>query len=73
MGTAVAITTNSHKGLPTNTSVGKFLPNVRYEIVKDDGVLAAPGEHGQLWVTGPSVASHYVDSDQASVFSYSCN
>lgn len=65
MGTAVAITPNAQKGLPTNTSVGKFLPGVRYEVVKDDGALAVPGEQGQLWLTGPAVASHYVDSDQA--------
>lgn len=36
-------------------SVGKPVPTVEVRVVTDDGIDAAPGERGEVWIKGPTV------------------
>jgi 4-coumarate--CoA ligase len=51
----------------TPGSAGVFIPGVRARIVKPDGTLAKPGEQGELYVTGPSMALGYYKNEKACV------
>jgi len=46
-------------------SAGVFIPGLRARIVKPDGTLARPGEQGELYVTGPSMALGYHNNEKA--------
>ncbi|KAJ7032416.1 acetyl-CoA synthetase-like protein [Mycena alexandri] len=43
-------------------AVGYLLPGFTARVVKPDGSLAGIGESGELYVTGPSLATHYVNN-----------
>ncbi|KAJ7087682.1 phenylacetyl-CoA ligase [Mycena belliarum] len=47
-------------------AVGHLLPGFTARVVKPDGSLAGVGESGELHVTGPSLASHYVNNEKIS-------
>ncbi|KAJ6624200.1 amp dependent CoA ligase [Mycena sp. CBHHK59/15] len=47
-------------------SVGHLLPGFTARVVKRDGSLAGPGETGELYVTGPSLAIYYVNNKKIS-------
>ncbi|KAJ7185242.1 amp dependent CoA ligase [Mycena filopes] len=47
-------------------AVGHLLPGFTARVVKPDGSLAGIGETGELYVTGPSLATHYVNNEQIS-------
>ena len=51
----------------TPGSAGVFIPGVRARIMKPDGTLAKPGEQGELYVTGPSMALGYYSNEKACV------
>jgi 4-coumarate--CoA ligase len=51
----------------TPGSSGVFIPGVRALIVKPDGKLAKPGEQGELYVTGPSMALGYHNNEKGCV------
>ncbi|KAJ3574028.1 hypothetical protein NP233_g2050 [Leucocoprinus birnbaumii] len=46
-------------------SSGRLLPGVKARVLKSDGTLAGEGEQGELMITGPSMASYYLDNPQA--------
>ncbi|KAL9716547.1 hypothetical protein Ac2012v2_000995 [Leucoagaricus gongylophorus] len=46
-------------------SVGRLLPGLKARVIKSDGALAEEGERGQLFVTGPSMASYYLGNPTA--------
>jgi len=48
--------------MPKSASVGRFLPGISYRVVTADGKPANPGEAGELWVSGPSRATGYLDN-----------
>jgi 4-coumarate--CoA ligase len=54
----------------TPGSAGVFIPGVRARIVKPDGTLAKPGEQGELYVTGPSMALGYYKNEEACVLQF---
>ena len=41
--------------------IGTPLPGVRYEVRREDDTLAAPGEVGELFISGPAVALGYLN------------
>ncbi|KAJ7152691.1 amp dependent CoA ligase [Mycena crocata] len=47
-------------------AVGHLLPGFTARVLKSDGSLAGVGESGELYVTGPSLAIHYVNNQQIS-------
>ncbi|KAJ6559825.1 amp dependent CoA ligase [Mycena capillaripes] len=47
-------------------AVGHLLPGSTACVIKADGSLASIGETGELYVTGPSCATHYVNNEQIS-------
>jgi len=49
-------------------SVGRLLPGLKARVIKSDGALAEEGERGQLFVTGPSMASYYLGDPTAYVY-----
>ncbi|KAL9710393.1 hypothetical protein Ac2012v2_006694 [Leucoagaricus gongylophorus] len=49
----------------TAGSAGRLLPGFKARVIKSDGTLAGEGERGQLFVTGPSVASYYLGNPAA--------
>ena len=51
----------------TPGSAGVFIPGLRARIVKPDGTVAKPGEPGELYVTGPSMALGYHNNEKACV------
>ncbi|KAH9903423.1 amp dependent CoA ligase [Cubamyces lactineus] len=51
--------------LGTPGSGGVLLPGCTARVVRPDGSLAAPGEPGELVVTGPSMALGYMNNPQA--------
>lgn len=54
----------------TPGSAGVFIPGVRARIVKANGSLAKPGEQGELYVTGPSMALGYHKNEEAYVLKF---
>ncbi|KXN86772.1 4-coumarate--CoA ligase-like 7 [Leucoagaricus sp. SymC.cos] len=46
-------------------SAGRLLPGIKARVMKPDGTLADEGERGELLVTGPSMASYYLDNPMA--------
>ena len=46
---------------PAFGSAGKFLPGISARVVKEDGTDALQRESGELWVTGPAMASEYLN------------
>ena len=52
----------------TAGSAGRLLPGFKARVIKSDGTLAGEGERGQLFVTGPSVASYYLGNPAAYVY-----
>ena len=52
----------------TAGSAGRLLPGYKARVIKSDGTLAGEGERGQLFVTGPSVASYYLGNPTAYVY-----
>jgi acyl-CoA synthetase (AMP-forming)/AMP-acid ligase II len=51
----------------TPGSAGVFIPGLRARIMKPDGTVARPGEQGELYVTGPSMALGYHNNEKACV------
>jgi acyl-coenzyme A synthetase/AMP-(fatty) acid ligase len=51
----------------TPGSAGVFIPGLRARIMKPDGTVARPGEQGELYVTGPSMALGYYNNEKACV------
>ncbi|KAJ7872930.1 amp dependent CoA ligase [Mycena leptocephala] len=47
-------------------AVGYLLPGFTARVLKADGSLAGIGESGELYVTGPSCATRYVNNEQLS-------
>ena len=47
-------------------SIGRAIPNVEIQIVKDDGAVAAPGEVGELVARGANIASGYWNNPKES-------
>ncbi|KAF7365573.1 hypothetical protein MVEN_00430700 [Mycena venus] len=47
-------------------SGGRLLPGNTARVVKQDGTLAGPGETGELYIKGPSLATHYVNNEKIS-------
>ncbi|KAJ7104368.1 phenylacetyl-CoA ligase [Mycena belliarum] len=47
-------------------AVGHLLPGFTARVVKHDGALAERGESGELYVAGPSLATHYVNNEKIS-------
>ncbi|KAJ7643428.1 phenylacetyl-CoA ligase, partial [Mycena polygramma] len=47
-------------------AVGHLLPGCTARVVKPDGSLGGVCETGELYVTGPSLATHYVNNEQLS-------
>jgi amino acid adenylation domain-containing protein len=45
----------------TGSPIGRPLPGFEALVVDDDGTPVAPGEVGELWLTGPQVAGRYLD------------
>lgn len=45
-------------------AVGHLLPGFIARVVKSDGSLAGIGESGELYVKGPSLATHYVNNEK---------
>lgn len=41
--------------------IGTIIPNVDFYVVTPDGQLAAPGESGELWISGDLVARGYLN------------
>ncbi|KAJ6517906.1 acetyl-CoA synthetase-like protein [Mycena vitilis] len=54
-----------HRRVATE-AVGHSLPGCTARVVKPDGSLAGVGETGELYVAGPSLATHYVNNEQLS-------
>lgn len=46
-------------------SSGRLLPGIKARVIKADGSLAGEGEQGELLITGPSMASCYLDNPKA--------
>jgi len=46
-------------------STGQLLPGVRVRVLKPDGSLARPGEEGELFMSGPSIALGYYKNPEA--------
>ncbi|KAJ6586722.1 phenylacetyl-CoA ligase [Mycena sp. CBHHK59/15] len=47
-------------------SAGYLLPGFTARVVKEDGSLAGRGETGELYLSGPSLATHYVNNEKMS-------
>ncbi|KAJ7226306.1 phenylacetyl-CoA ligase [Mycena rebaudengoi] len=47
-------------------AVGHLLPGFAARVVKIDGTLAKPGESGELYVRGPSLALYYANNEKIS-------
>ncbi|KAJ7166412.1 acetyl-CoA synthetase-like protein [Mycena crocata] len=47
-------------------SGGRLLPGNTARVVKSDGAVAGPGETGELYIKGPSLAIHYVNNEKIS-------
>jgi len=62
-GTTVAMTSLSQT--PVLGSTGKTLPGISIRVVKEDGSIAVQGELGELWVSGPAMASEYMNNPAA--------
>ena len=62
--TTVAIIPPSQR-LGTVGSAGQLIPGIIARVVKSDGSLAKEGEQGELVVTGPSMATGYMNSEAA--------
>jgi acyl-CoA synthetase (AMP-forming)/AMP-acid ligase II len=45
-------------------AVGHLLPGFAARVVKIDGTLAKPGEWGELYVRGPSLALYYANNEK---------
>jgi len=56
--------------MPLLGVLGGYCPDSRFKarVIKSDGTLAGEGERGQLFVTGPSVASYYLGNPAAYVY-----
>ncbi|KAJ6624199.1 phenylacetyl-CoA ligase [Mycena sp. CBHHK59/15] len=48
------------------SSGGHLLPGFTARVMKRDGSIAGPGETGELYVTGPSLAIHYLNNEKIS-------
>ncbi len=46
-------------------SAGRLLPGIKARVIKPDGTLAGDGEQGELLISGPSMASGYLDNEAA--------
>jgi acyl-CoA synthetase (AMP-forming)/AMP-acid ligase II len=55
-------------GTPGSAEV--FIPGIRARMVKPDGSLAKSGEHGELYITGPSMALRYYNEKACVEFRY---
>jgi 4-coumarate--CoA ligase len=53
--------------LGTLGSAGQLVPGVRARVIKSDGTVAGYGEEGELHVTGPQMALHYLNNEEAYV------
>lgn len=53
------ITSNTYTGERRPGTVGQPLPGVTVELINSNGVPAAPGETGEIYVKGPSVFRRY--------------
>lgn len=52
------------KDIPVG-SCGRLVPGIRARVIKPDGTMAGEGEEGELLVTGPAMASGYLDNEAA--------
>jgi amino acid adenylation domain-containing protein len=41
--------------------IGRPLPGFRVRVMREDGLEAAPGERGELWLSGPQVTAGYLN------------
>ena len=48
-------------------SGGTLMPGCVARVIKQDGSLAAQGERGELMITGPSMATGYLNNTEACV------
>lgn len=62
--TSIAMMPPAQK-LATVGSVGHLMPGTVARVLKPDGSLASEGERGELVVTGPSMASGYLNNEAA--------
>ena len=51
-------------------TTGKAVPGYRLKLVGEDGAEAAPGDIGELWVSGPSAATSYWNNRTKSLESF---
>jgi long-subunit acyl-CoA synthetase (AMP-forming) len=51
-------------------SAGQIIPGVVARVVRPDGSLCKEGEQGELVVTGPSMASGYLNNEKATKESF---
>ncbi|KAJ7258711.1 phenylacetyl-CoA ligase [Mycena haematopus] len=51
-------------------SGGQLLPGNTGRVVKTDGFLAGPGETGEMYIKGPSLATHYVNNPEISAATF---
>jgi fatty-acyl-CoA synthase len=51
-------------------SAGKPLLHTEVQIVREDGVIAAPGEIGELWTRGPNITPGYWNKPEATASSF---
>ncbi|OCH94731.1 phenylacetyl-CoA ligase [Obba rivulosa] len=66
LGTTVSMTSVSQR-MAIPGSSGLLLPGISTRVMTEDGCVAAPGEQGELWIKGPSMAMGYADDQTATL------